>query len=278
MERTDAEEAVMDDTPETRGAARQPRTGIASLASDDFSVVNAIGGVRGVVESVVPSLLFLALYLVTHDTALTVEISLGLCVAEVIVRLAQRQTVMGAISGSVMVLVCLVAAFTSNDARNYYLPGCIINAVFGVALLVSQAFRVPGIGLVVEFMRTLPMSNYREWYRAWYGDARLVHAYTVVTWVWIALFVVRDSFQIPLYLTNNVTWLGGIALALGVPGFALICWISYLIIQEPLHEHRLAEKATHEAEGDTPDTPVNGAGDGAPAGDGDTPDTQESRG
>lgn len=255
MERTDAEEAVTDSTPETRGAAQQPRTGIASLASDDFSVVNAIGGVRGVVESVVPSLLFLALYLVTHDTALTVEISLGLCVAEVIVRLAQRQTVMGAISGSVMVLVCLVAAFTSNDARNYYLPGCIINAVFGVALLVSQAFRVPGIGLVVEFMRTLPTSNYREWYRAWHGDARLVHAYTVVSWVWIALFVVRDSFQIPLYLTNNVTWLGGIALALGVPGFALICWISYLIIQEPLHEHRLAEKAAHEAEGDTTDTP-----------------------
>lgn len=246
-------------------AASRAATGIASIASDDFSVVDSIGGIRGVVESVVPSLLFLLLFLITKDLMLTVEISLGLCVAEMAVRLVQRQTVIGAISGSVMVLVCLFAAYKSGDARNYYLPGCILNAVFAVALLVSQCVRVPGIGLFVEFVRTMPMSDYRRWYHGWHDDARLLRAYTTVTWVWIALLVVRDSFQIPLYLVNNVTWLGAIALALGVPGFALTCWVSYLIIGTPLHEHRLAEAAARTtSDGDGKDGGDDGTTGGAP--------------
>lgn len=218
------------------------RSGIASLAAEDFSVIDSIGGVRGVVESVLPGLVFLGMFLVTKDLALTVKVCGVLCALEVLARLVQRQTVTGALSGVVMMLVCLYAAYKSNDARNYYLPGCIINAVWAVALLAGQAFRVPGIGLIVEFVRRPPSDGLRAWYRGWHDDPRLLRAYTVATWVWIGLFVVRDSFQVPLYLTNNVTWLGGIALALGVPGFALICWVSYLIIGTPLHAEREREQ------------------------------------
>lgn len=242
-ERPEAVDAGTTDAAGTAGAAGTSghRSGIASLASEDFSVIDSIGGVRGVIESVLPSLVFLVVFLVTRDLALTVKVCGALCALEVLARLAQRQTIAGALSGVVMMLICLYAAYKSNDARNYYLPGCIINAVWAVALLASQAFRAPGIGLIVEFVRRPPAEGVRAWYRAWHGDAALLRAYTIATWVWIAMFVVRDAFQVPLYFSGNVGVLGTVTLVLGVPLFALVCWVSYLIIGTPLHEHRERE-------------------------------------
>ena len=242
-ERPEATDAGTTDSAGAAGAAGASgrRSGIASLASDDFSVIDSIGGVRGVIESVLPSLVFLVVFLITRDLALTVKVCGALCALEVLARLVQRQTIAGALSGVVMMLICLYAAYKSNDARNYYLPGCIINAVWAVALLASQAFRAPGIGLIVEFVRRPPADGVRAWYRAWHGDAALLRAYTVATWVWIAMFVVRDAFQVPLYFSGNVGVLGTVTLVLGVPLFALVCWVSYLIIGTPLHEHRERE-------------------------------------
>ncbi len=253
-------EAVDAGTTDSAGAAGATgtsghRSGIASLASEDFSVIDSIGGVRGVIESVLPSLVFLVVFLVTRDLALTVKVCGALCALEVLARLVQRQTIAGALSGVVMMLICLYAAYKSNDARNYYLPGCIINAVWAVALLASQAFRAPGIGLIVEFVRRPPADGLRAWYRAWHEDAALLRAYTVATWVWIAMFVVRDAFQVPLYFSGNVGVLGTVTLVLGVPLFALVCWVSYLIIGTPLHEHRERENAK--------DSEANGTGHGA---------------
>lgn len=239
----EAVDAGTTDSAGTAGAANATgrRSGIASLASEDFSVIDSIGGVRGVIESVLPSLVFLVVFLVTRDLALTVKVCGALCALEVLARLVQRQTIAGALSGVVMMLICLYAAYKSNDARNYYLPGCIINAVWAVALLASQAFRAPGIGLIVEFVRRPPADGLRAWYRAWHGDAALLRSYTVATWGWIAMFVVRDAFQVPLYFSGNVGVLGTVTLVLGVPLFALVCWVSYLIIGTPLHEHRERE-------------------------------------
>lgn len=244
------------------------RSGIASLASEDFSVIDSIGGVRGVIESVLPSLVFLVVFLVTRDLALTVKVCGALCALEVLARLAQRQTIAGALSGVVMMLICLYAAYKSNDARNYYLPGCIINAVWAVVLLASQAFRAPGIGLIVEFVRRPPADGLRAWYRAWHGDAALLRAYTVATWVWIAMFVVRDAFQVPLYFSGNVGVLGTVTLVLGVPLFALVCWVSYLIIGTPLHEHRERENAK--------DSEAKGTGHGAEESGHEPEDSEES--
>lgn len=256
-ERPEAVDAGTTDSAGVAGAAGTSghRSGIASLASEDFSVIDSIGGVRGVIESVLPSLVFLVVFLVTRDLALTVKACGALCALEVLARLAQRQTIAGALSGVVMMLICLYAAYKSNDARNYYLPGCIINAVWAVALLASQAFRAPGIGLIVEFVRRPPAEGVRAWYRAWHGDAALLRAYTIATWVWIAMFVVRDAFQVPLYFSGNVGVLGTVTLVLGVPLFALVCWVSYLIIGTPLHEHRERENAK--------DSEAKGTGHGA---------------
>lgn len=226
-----------------RGEAARPASGIASLASDNFSVLSSVGGTRGIVESILPELTFLVVFLISHDLMLTVVVSLVLCAVMLVARLVQRQTVAGVVSGAVMVLICLFAAYKSADARNYYLPACIINAVWAVVLGVSLAARRPGIGYFVELIASPPTESLTAWYHGWHDDVELRRAYTKATWLWVLMFVVRDAAQVPLWLTGHVYALGTVTLVLGVPLFALVCWISYLIIATPRHDHRQRVRA-----------------------------------
>lgn len=231
----------------------QPRknTGLSALAAAgdgaEFSVIEAIGGVRGVVESMLPGVLFVVLFVITRDVQVTVIASAVLAVLQVVVRLVQRQSAWGAVSGLIAVGICLVWAWQSHEARNYYVFGFLTNAVYAVLLLVSVLVRVPGLGLVVEFIRSMPTERLGEWLRAWRSDKALLRAYTVITVLWIGVFALRLLVQVPLYLTNNVGWLGTTRLLMGIPFWAAAIWVSYLIIATPLHQHRVRERQRAEA-------------------------------
>ena len=228
--------------PSTGGQAK----GFASLAySDtqgDFSVVEAIGGIRGVVESMLPGVLFVVLFLISHDLRVTLISSAALAVLLMLVRLLQRQPMLGALSGLVSVGICLIWAWRTGQARDYYTFGLITNAAYLLVLGISLAVRVPALGFMIEFIRKLPMSHYRRWLHEWLDDAALHSAYTKVTLLWMAVFALRLVVQVPLYVGNNIAWLGTMRLVMGIPCWALAIWVSYLIIATPLHAHVQAER------------------------------------
>lgn len=219
------------------------RSGMASLANEDFSVIDAIGGPRGVLESVLPGVVFVVLFVATRDLQLTIMVSAALAVIQVIVRLMQRQSVMGALAGVFAVAICLVWAWFSHDARNYYLPGFLVNTFWIVVLAISLLARIPGIGALVEFVRNPVIEHPRTWLSAWRDDKPLLRAYMIVTGLWIMVFAARLGVQVPMYLTNHVGWLGTARLIMGVPLFAAAIWASWLVIATPLHRHRIAEQA-----------------------------------
>lgn len=222
------------------------RTGLGALAeagSDDFSVIDAIGGPRGVIESMLPGVVFVVLFIATNNLNLTIAVSAILAVIQVIIRLIQRQSVLGALSGLLAVGICLIWAWHTHQARDYYMFGFITNAVYAVLLAISLLARVPGLGLIIEFIRKMPTEHFKAWFDSWMKDAALKRAYTIVTALWMALFVLRLVVQVPLYLTNHVGALGVTRLLMGLPFWALAIWVSYLVIATPLHRHRLAEQA-----------------------------------
>ena len=230
----------MDNGTSRRG--RYSRKGISSLASDDFSVIAAIGGIRGMVESVLPGLVFLALFVATHSLLWTVMVSVVIAVAELAVRLLQRQPITGALSGIGAVAICLVWAWLSRDARNYYFPGFIVNAVLVVLLGVSLAARIPGIGCVVEFARDASVDRPSQWLHRWNDDPGLHRAYTYITWIWVAVLIARLAVQIPLYYTNRIGLLGTARLLMGLPLYALVIWVSWLIAADHIHRNKLARQ------------------------------------
>lgn len=249
------------------------RTGLGALASsdgDDFSVIQAIGGPRGVVESMLPGVVFVVMFIVTSDLKLTVIVSAALATAQVVVRLCQRQSVMGALSGLVAVAICLIWAWKSGEARNYYMYGFITNAVYIVVLLVSLLVKVPGLGFLIEFIRSLPTERFRAWLDSWRADRALMRAYTMITWLWIGVFALRLVVQVPLYLTDRVGWLGTARLLMGIPFWALAIWVSYLIVADPMHRHKQLELARAEQEGEREAEARDGDTNDGHANDGDT--------
>ncbi|PST49416.1 zinc ABC transporter permease [Bifidobacterium callitrichos] len=230
---------------------RKKRTGLGALATagadEDFSVIDAIGGPRGVIESMLPGVLFVVMFVATNDLNLTIGVSAALAVVQVIVRLVQRQSVMGALSGLIAVGICLIWAWKSHEARNYYMFGFLTNAGYAALLAVSLAARVPGLGLVIEFIRQLPTERLREWFHDWMDDKALKRAYMVITALWMGLFLLRLAVQVPLYLTDHVAALGVARLIMGIPFWALAIWVSYLIIATPLHRHKAVAKANAKA-------------------------------
>ena len=202
---------------------QKKRTGMASLAAagegEDFSVIDAIGGPRGVIESMLPGVLFVVLFVVTSNLNLTIGVSAALAVLQVVIRLVQRQSVMGALSGLIAVGICLIWAWQSHEARNYYMFGFLTNAVYIVLLSFTLLIR------------------------GWLDDKPLRRAYTIVTVLWIGVFALRLIVQVPLYLADSVALLGTARLLMGIPFWALAIWVSYLIIATPLHRHIAAAKA-----------------------------------
>ena len=223
--------------------ADNKRTGLSALADagnegEDFSVIDAIGGPRGVIESMLPGVVFVVLFVVTSNLNLTIAVSAILAVLQVIARLIQRQSVMGAVSGLVAVGICLIWAWQTHEARNYYIFGFITNAGYAALLAVSLIARVPGLGLVVEFIRSLPTEHFKAWFNDWMSDKALKRAYMIITGLWVGLFLLRLAVQVPLYLTNHVAALGVARLLMGIPFWALAIWVSYLIIATPMHRHK----------------------------------------
>ena len=222
---------------------QKKRTGMASLAAagegEDFSVIDAIGGPRGVIESMLPGVLFVVLFVVTSNLNLTIGVSAALAVLQVVIRLVQRQSVMGALSGLIAVGICLIWAWQSHEARNYYMFGFLTNAVYIVLLSFTLLIRVPGLGLMVEFIRTIPTEHFRAWLHGWLDDKPLRRTHTIVTVLWIG-----DTVLVALSGgADSVALLGTARLLMGIPFWALAIWVSYLIIATPLHRHIAAAKA-----------------------------------
>jgi hypothetical protein len=219
----------MDDNSQKSDTKSSFQRGLGSILNDDFSVWSAIGGVRGIIESILPGLIFVVVFVITSNVGLTVIISAAVAVISVVVRLVQRQRLLSALVGLLSVVVCLLWAWLSNSAGAFYLPGFLVDALWVVLLMISLIVRAPGIGFLVEFIRKVP-ENFSSWLKAWRSHQGLVHAYYITTFVWLGVFALRLIVQVPLFFVGNVVWLGTLRLVMGVPLYALAVWISWVLI------------------------------------------------
>ncbi|PYG02043.1 Protein of unknown function [Georgenia satyanarayanai] len=204
------------------------RSRMSQLAGQDFSVADAVGGVRGLVESVAPGLVFVVVYLVAgQQLAAPLVASLAVAVVLVVARLVGGTPVTQALGGVVGVVVGVVWAWRSGEAQDYFALGLWTNGVYAAALLVSILVRWPLVGVVVALLRQEGFT----WRTDPVQRPRL-RRYTAATWLWIGLFVARLAVQLPLYLDASTAWLGTARLVMGVPLWALALWITWLLVRE----------------------------------------------
>lgn len=182
----------------------------------------AVGGVRGVLESLLPGFLFLVVFTITQDVVPSVLIPAGVAVLFVLIRAVTRSPVLPAVVGLIgIALSAGLALFTGRAEENFVL-GFVINAVWLVALFVSLVVRRPLIGLI---------SSLLTGDRDWRADPAKRSVLTVATWLWVGMFALRLGVQVPLYLAGQAAALAATKLLMGVPLYAAVLWITWLMVR-----------------------------------------------
>lgn len=201
---------------------QEPRDGLgAVMRSDEFSAATAVGGPRGIAESVLPTLLFVILSVATGSVPIAVTAAGAVVLACIVVRLVQRQSINGALGGLLGVALGAVLALRSGRGSDFYAPGIAINAVALVILLVSLAARRPLVALLISALDPR-VANWRD-------EPRARRAYTRGTWLFAGLYAAKLLVQVPLLLSGSIAALGVAKIAMGLPAFAVLAYLVWLM-------------------------------------------------
>jgi hypothetical protein len=205
-------------------AARRAGLDPARSTSTGAAVWRAIGGVRGIVESVLPLVVFLVSLTIWPDNNLIAVIaSVAAAGVFTIVRLAQKQAPSAALGGLVAVGVAGALVLFTGRAEDNFIPGFITNVLYGSAFLVSAFAGWSIIGLAVGFLMDDGV--------AWRKDRRKRRVFFWLAIMWGALFFLRLGVQFPMWLAGGddvVQVLGTVKLVMGIPLFAPLVAVTWL--------------------------------------------------
>jgi hypothetical protein len=199
------------------------QTGWRAIAGDDFSARDSVGGVRGLIESSAPGVVFVVAYLVWGGYRIPTITACATVVVMVIARLIARQRVIHALGGVFGVALGAVWAWRFADPGEYFVPGFWVNGATFVGLTLTILVGWPIVGVVVAIARGASME--------WRDDVRLRRRFGWATAIMATLFALKLVVQLPLYWADEVGALGVAKVAMGFPLFALTAWIIWLIVR-----------------------------------------------
>lgn len=219
------------------GAARRAGFGAATegQAISGHALLATMGGVRGLIEAVLPGLVFLVTYSLTIDPTTDVATDpigtllpslvapLVIGVIFVVLRAVTRQTTTPAIGGLVGTAISVALALFTGKPSDFFLVGLWTNAGYGAALLISVLVRWPLIGVAVGFLMGDGV--------AWRADVSKRRVLTILTLCWTGLFLGRLAVQLPMYLADNVELLATAKLLMGIPLYAPLLIVSWLLVR-----------------------------------------------
>jgi Protein of unknown function (DUF3159) len=180
------------------------------------AVARLIGGRRGIIDGALPPIVFVVTNALSglatdRSTSLTVaaSASAGLAAVLVLVRLIRRESLKQAAQGLAGLAVAVAFAVWSGEARDFFLPGMYIDAVYGVAFAVSALVGRPLVGVIYGVLFQTGST--------WRNSSRLRRIFTISTLAWSAVYGLRTGVQTLLYGADRPELLAVAKLLLGWP-------------------------------------------------------------
>ncbi|MFJ5879701.1 DUF3159 domain-containing protein [Streptomyces sp. S1] len=221
----------------------------ASKEVTEAALFEAFGGLRGMVETVLPGLLFVTIFTINKDLKTSAIAALAVSLALVAVRLLRRDTVKHAFSGVFGVAFGVVFAMMTGNAKDFYLPGMLYTLGLALAYIVTAIAGVPLIGLILGpvFKENL------SWRTRNPGRKK---AYTKASWAWGLILLGKCAVLFPLYWWADPTRFGWVSVALKIPPFLLAVYLTWVFLAKApppidvfaeMEAEERAEKARKEA-------------------------------
>ncbi|MFH5879511.1 DUF3159 domain-containing protein [Arthrobacter sp. NA-172] len=199
------------------------KAGLHRNSHGHVDILKSAGGVQGIAESILPGLVFLIAFMVTRDLSASLIASLAAAAVFTAVRLVQRRPLTQALAGIAGVAISAWLANTTGKAEDFYVLGFFTNAAYIVGLVLSIVLKWPIAGLLFGFVRNEGFE--------WRKNPGRLRAYTIGTWVVIAVLTLRLVVQVPLYFMGEpgLAALATMRLIMGAPLYILGLWIAWLL-------------------------------------------------
>lgn len=192
-------------------------------APSSGALLAAMGGIRGLVESILPGLAFLVLFTVTQQLVLSVVVPLIIAVGFVVARVVSRQPWTSAVAGVIGIALSAGLALFTGRAEDNFVWGFVINGVALTILIASLVARRPFLGVIASLI-TGEGPSWRE------SRAKFRVAF-IATILWIGLFSLRLAVELPLYFAGETSALAAVKLLLGLPLYAGLLWVTWLLMR-----------------------------------------------
>lgn len=200
------------------------KAGLHRSSNGNIDVLKSAGGIQGIAESILPGLVFLIAFTIDRENlAMAVTASLAVAAVFTVARLVQRKPLTQALAGFIGVGLSAWLATSTGKAENFYVLGFFTNVGYILAMSISVAVRWPIAGLLFGFIRNEGVE--------WRKDPKRIRAYSIGTWVIVAVLVLRLVVQVPLYFMGEqgLAALATTRLIMGAPLYILGIWVAWLI-------------------------------------------------
>jgi hypothetical protein len=206
----------------------------AEVRQEALLLERALGGWRGIIDSGLPTVVFIVAYLVTGNdlrTSLIAAIAAGLLVVGW--RLVRRQPLQQVLAGFIGLLIAAWFSSRTGRAEDVFVPGLLLNVGYGSAFLISIIVRWPLLGIAMGYLTGEGTS--------WRRDPQLRTVYSAASWIWVGVFGLRIAVQVPLYLAGAVAPLGIAKIVLGWPLYLAGAYATYRVLA-PVYRAKRAQR------------------------------------
>lgn len=194
-----------------------------TVHEDRDKVLAAFGGKKGLIDSGIPSVVFLVVLNVTDHLHSALFASIAVSALLTIVRLVKRDTIQHALSGFIGVLICAWFANRTGNASDVYIPKLLTNLGYGTLYLIANLAGWPVLGLLLGPILGENLT--------WRNHPERKRVYLRASWLWVVMFFTRIAVQYPIYRSGNVNLLGTVNLAMGYPLFIATAYGSWLVLK-----------------------------------------------
>lgn len=224
-------------------AAAARRSGLGQLAETDAStgaaLLGALGGIRGLCETILPGLVFLILFTFTQNVPLSIGCSVAVAVVFTVLRVIGKTPLTQALAGLIGVGISAILALITGRGEDNFLFGIWTNAAYAAGILISMLVRWPVIGLAAGYLMGDGV--------AWRSDKRKFRVMQALTFLWLLLFVARLVVQVPLYLAHTDEATSALALTkllMGVPLYAPLLLVTWFVVKAQFPQKAAAPRRT----------------------------------